>query len=243
MRPIGTREVHVKRRIGIAGSGFTVLLVWLLALGSVALAADKEHVIGTPHDLSGGLVPVCESCHISHGASGDFLWARVSNTGGGAFSGLKALCYGCHDGSVASSGLYVFSTSPSVYSHKVTPLGSGEAPHGDDCDRCHDPHDNSNAKFLALAVDANVCSTCHPRGEHSHPIDIQTDYPLVRSWDPAATPPVVGTRLWNTTGTVAVATGSAYIKCETCHTPHGSLTRELNTMSGTGGALCINCHG
>jgi len=232
----------VKRRIAIASSGFMVLLVSLLALGSVASAANKDNVIGSLHDLSGGRVPVCESCHVSHGASGDFLWARTLNTGGGAFSGLEALCYGCHDGSVTSSGSYVFSTSPSVYSHKVTPLGSGETPQGDDCDRCHDPHDDSNGKFLVVRADANVCSACHQTGEHSHPLDVQTDYPLVRSWDPAATPPVVGTRLWNTTGTVVVATGSAYIKCETCHTPHGAHTQELNAMSDSGGVLCINCH-
>jgi predicted CXXCH cytochrome family protein len=233
----------MKRSIGVAGAGFVLLVVLVLALGSVALAAGGEQVIGSAHDLSGGNGSPCSSCHVSGDASRGFLWAVTPNTGGGAFSGLKAVCYSCHDGSVTSTGSYVFSTRSSVYSHEVTPLESGAAPLGDDCDRCHDPHDDSNTKFLSVTGGADVCSDCHDTGEHAHPMDVQTDFPLLRSWDPAATPPMVGTRLWDAAGTAVRTTGSAYIKCETCHAPHGAVTEELNTLTDKGGALCINCHG
>ncbi len=229
-------------RMGLVEVGIIVLFGSLLGPGPAALAATNESVVGSPHDLCTGAATACESCHGPADASGSFLWAREVNTGGGAFSGLKARCYGCHDGSVTSVGSYVFSTSASTYSHVVTPLATGETPHGDDCDRCHDPHDDSNGKFLIVAADADVCSDCHQTGECDHPKEVLTDFPHLRAWDPAASPEVTGTRLWNAGGTAVVSSGAAYIKCETCHAPHGARTPELNAMSTTGSAICINCH-
>jgi predicted CXXCH cytochrome family protein len=227
-----------------ASVGLLAFVVSLMALGSIALAADKGNVIDSKHDLSAGGAPVCENCHVPHDASGDFLWARTPSTNGGQFSGLKTFCYSCHDGVVAGEQ-YVFSTS--TFSHEVKPLASGQSLSGEDCDRCHDPHDNSKTKFLTVTAGANVCanaSPCHgtKEGHRDHPVNSPTDLPLLRSWDPAAIPPVVGTRLWDTTGTSVVASGPADMKCETCHSPHGALTKKLNTMTMAGSALCTNCH-
>ena len=233
------------KKISTIGVGLVAFLVSLMALGSIALAAGEGQVVGTKHDLSGGGTPVCESCHVAHDSSGDFLWARAPNTSGGTFRGLRPLCYSCHDGTITGTGLYVFGAS--TQSHKVEPLASGKSPEGKDCDRCHDPHDNSKIKFLTVTAGANVCanaSPCHgtKEGHDDHPVNSLTNLPLLRSWDPAATPPVVGTRLWDTTGTSVVASGPGYIKCETCHSPHGGLTEKLNTMATAQDALCNNCH-
>ena len=232
----------MKRGMRAAVFGLIVLHGFLLAFGSVSLAADEERVVASPHDLSDGAAPACETCHGPHAASADFLSAVIPNTVGGTLCGLKAFCYGCHDGSVTSTGLYVFSASPSVYSHKVTPVVPGQKPQGGDCDRCHDPHDNSNTKFLIVSPDAELCSSCHQTGDRCHPINIKIDRPLERTWDPGAAPPVLGTRLWNTTGTEVIATGPGFIKCETCHAPHGAATPDLNTLTNVDGALCTNCH-
>jgi predicted CXXCH cytochrome family protein len=234
----------MRHKIITAGVGVLAFLMALMALGSIALAADKGQVIGSAHDLSAGGTPVCENCHVPHSASGDFLWFKTPSTNGGQFSGLKPLCFSCHDGIVAG-GQYAFSTS--TFSHKVEPLAAGGSPNGKDCDRCHDPHDNSKTEFLTVTAGANVCanaSPCHgtKEGHEDHPVNGTTDLPLLRLWDPAATPPVVGTRLWDTTGTSVVPTGSAYMKCETCHSPHGALTEQLNTMTMQASALCLNCH-
>ncbi|MDA8187082.1 MAG: hypothetical protein M0T85_02935 [Dehalococcoidales bacterium] len=214
--------------------------VMTLFAAAVAYAGPGD-VIGTKHNLGSAGNPACLVCHTPHDAKGSYLWAR--NVGSG--SGLKPLCYSCHDGTVTNTGSYAFDATK--YQHPVTPGSKGQ-----DCDRCHNPHSNT-WKFLTLSqTNADLCTTCHGKsGSNNHPIDVLADKwpPTDQVWDPKATPTpdFSGTRLWDSAGTTVVTTGSGYVKCLTCHNPHGASTNTLNTMptsSATDGSspLCQNCH-
>jgi predicted CXXCH cytochrome family protein len=123
-----------------------------------------------------------------------------------------------------------------------------------DCDRCHDPHRGDNWQFTpgdipASYRGANVCSLCHGTGGHSHPIDVLTDLPQDRTWDPyASTPDFSGTQIWDSAGAQEIPTGTAYIKCETCHMSHGAVPdTDLNSMAysdaeSSNSPICVNCH-
>jgi predicted CXXCH cytochrome family protein len=231
----------MRKKISIASVAFVIaFLVSLLALSSIALATGYGGVSGTVHNVGSD---VCGSCHIPHQAKGAYLWAKDPK---GTSSGIKPLCYSCHDGIVADTGQYVFDSSK--YSHDVTTTGV-------DCSTCHNPHDNTNTKFLTLANhSSNLCSTCHGAasgehqiGAHSHPVDESMTQRLSKPIFTVNTTDWVtvtaGTRLYNSTTDQVVAAGAqGLVKCKSCHTPHGAVNANLNTMANTGSALCTNCH-
>jgi predicted CXXCH cytochrome family protein len=160
-----------------------------------------------------------------------------------------------------------FIADTSYGTHLVNPDVEGQ-----DCDRCHDPHQGDNWQFLTDTIpasyrNANVCAVCHVHesgdelpsgdgciachdtGHTSHPIDVLTDLPQDRTWDPSASPPdFSGTTLWDSDGTAIIPEGDAYIKCKTCHVPHGAvLDSALNSMpysdpDNTHSPICENCH-
>lgn len=223
-------------RMVLAAAGVAVLT---LLVASSAYAAPGD-VINTKHNLGSANNPACFVCHAPHDAKGSYLWARSV----GAGTGLKPLCYSCHDGTVTNTGSYAFDATK--IQHQVSAGTKGQ-----DCDRCHDPHKNS-WKFTTLTqTNADLCTACHGKtGTNNHPIDKVADAypPTDRIWDPKASPAdTSGTRLWDATGTTVVTSGSGYIKCLTCHDPHGAVSDKLNTMAITSGSdasspLCQNCH-
>jgi len=201
-----------------------------------AAPGSKSAVYGTAHDLGSPAIPTCEQCHTPHNAQGNYLWARAPKTG---MSGLQALCFGCHDGSITPIGAFI--ADPSYENHEVEP-----GVDGGDCDRCHDPHAETWEFVSPRAVptasqNANLCLVCHDVGNISHSTG-PTDTPIDRTWDPYATPEpdFSGTRLWNEAGTEVVPAGEAYMKCLTCHTVHGAVSEDLTSM--TPNDLCLNCH-
>jgi predicted CXXCH cytochrome family protein len=217
-----------------------------LALLMVTVArADKTDVIDSAHDLGSTGSPTCMQCHIPHEAQGMYLWSR--DPAGGV--GLMALCSSCHDGSVTSVGQW-------IPDHENHPVSAGQR--NQDCDLCHDPHEGDNWNFATDALEssfrnANLCSNtgCHDSksGDDDHPVDVLTNLPIDRTWNPDAAPPdFSGARLWNETGDQEVPSGSAHMKCATCHVPHGgALNTKLNTMSvsdpqGKHAPICENCH-
>jgi len=221
--------------IGVLG------ILGALSLGLTVAQAGVSDIFGTDHDLGSPGVPTCMQCHTPHGAQGDYLWARTPKTG---MSGLQALCFSCHDGSVTDVGQFITTT----INHEVNAGVEGQ-----DCDRCHDPHED-NWKFVTDTAippafrNANLCSACHGTGDLSHPLAM-TDKPIDRTWNPYASPAdFSGTRLWDNTGTSEVPTGSGHIRCATCHVPHGSVDAEgLNSMQYIDPAskhspICENCH-
>lgn len=216
----------------------------VMALAVVTVGqAVKSDVFGSDHDLASPGNPACAQCHTPHNAQGSYLWAMTPST---SLTGLGSFCFSCHDGTVTDVGQFIADSN--YESHLVT-----DAP-GQDCDRCHDPHEGDNWQFMSDSIpvayrNANVCSNCHSTGSFSHPVDELTGLPVDRTWNPYATPAdFSGTQLWDTTGTTVVPTGDAYIKCKTCHVPHGAvLGSKLNSMaysdpSSTGSPLCQNCH-
>ncbi|MDI6857455.1 MAG: cytochrome c3 family protein [Dehalococcoidia bacterium] len=226
-----------------------------LALVMVAIAqAGKSDVYGSAHDLGSPGVPACSLCHVPHNAQGAYLWARDPAAG----QGLLSLCFSCHDGSVTDVGWFI--PDPAYASHWTRPGIPGF-----DCDICHDPHEGDNWKFAGDNIpstyrNADLCALCHDTGSFTHPVDVATGLPADRTWDPYAAPPdFSGTLLWDSSGTLPVAEGDAYVKCKTCHVAHGAVRnpggqweQTLNTMSlyelDAGPPerhlqpLCSNCH-
>jgi len=227
----------------------------IAAVGAIALAltavstgqAGKGGIFVTDHDVGSSGNPTCAQCHTPHDASGDYLWAKTPKSG---MTGLGALCFSCHDGSVAEAGMWI----PTTQNHEVTPGAEGE-----DCDRCHDPHED-NWKFATDALsasfaNANLCAFggCHHSThltDNDHDVNVLagSSQPNDRVWNPNATSPdFSGTRLFNAAGDAVVASGDAYLKCGTCHVAHGGVTGSaLNSMAPTStdshSPLCENCH-
>ncbi len=217
-----------------------LLLAGALLLMGVGIAfGEQKPVAGTKHDVSVGGVPPCAYCHEQRDPAGDVLWRRTSGPDSD-FSPVKALCFSCHDGTVTSVGVYVF--DPSRPLHPMSPGVKGQ-----DCDRCHDPHDPGAGKFIKRPGGASFCMDCHPRAGLGHPVDVDAiaagKVPIDSTWDPAHGD-FNGTRLWNSDGT---GPGN-YVKCLTCHSPHGGQPGSaMNTYTAPAGdhsfsALCFNCH-
>lgn len=224
----------IRVALAVAGVGILTLLV------ATSAHASPGDVVDTKHNLGSANNPVCFVCHSPHDAKGSYLWARPV----GAGAGMKPLCYSCHDGTVTSTGSYAFDASK--IQHEVSPGKKGQ-----DCDRCHDPHRNT-WKFTTLTqTNADLCTACHGKGgSNNHPIDKPADayQPTDRVWDPKGSPAdTSGTRLWDAAGTTIVTSGPGYIKCLTCHAPHGAVNGTLNTMAiksatDASAPLCQNCH-
>ena len=218
------------------------VLAWIMVSG--LSLGQQGKVVGTVHDLGVTAYPSgvsgCETCHLPHDASGERLWADGAHAEDGPFSGIRPLCYSCHDGTVAAGGAYVF--DPGVQEHPVTP---GEI--GEDCDMCHDPHVPDYGGFLLFPTGANHCKACHAGGsEEDHPLNVgsftQEYEPQDSHWSPNEGD-FSGTRLWDYSGWQS----GGYVKCLTCHGAHGTVIDTALLTMGTEDApgatsLCPNCH-
>jgi predicted CXXCH cytochrome family protein len=208
----------------------------VLALGASAAYGSIGDIFSTAHDVGSPGNPTCMQCHTPHKADGSYLWAMTPST---SLPGLGGLCFSCHDGAIAGSWI------PDYSSHPTNPGIEGQ-----DCDRCHDPHED-NWKFATDFLNpdfrnANLCRNCHWPGDISHDIDVLTDLPVDRTWDPNSDD-FIGTRLFNEAGSDTVASGDGYIKCATCHSPHGGTGDGINTMpysesDSSHSPICENCH-
>jgi hypothetical protein len=120
----------VSKKIRLFSVALVVFVVVLMAFASVASAAPGDHsnVVGTDHNVMVDENP-CEGCHIPHGSSGDFLWAKDPNTGPGSSvitddggvgssSAVKPLCYSCHDGTTTDKGQWT-AFNPETASHRT----------------------------------------------------------------------------------------------------------------------------
>ena len=218
-----------------------VLAFVVLLVGAGVVLGQQKNVAGTKHDVASPDTPACVYCHVPADPEGKALWEGKPNDSG-AFSGLKPLCFSCHDGTVSVlRSSYVF--DPGRPEHLSKPGARGQ-----DCDRCHDPHDTGYGKFLKLPGGAMFCRNCHFRaGPTDHPIDVDPAdtgrVPLDRDWDPTHGD-FSGTRLWNAEGT---GPGNL-VKCLSCHSPHGGQPgTEINTIAFSPVdesylPLCGNCH-
>ncbi|HLB26997.1 MAG TPA: cytochrome c3 family protein [Dehalococcoidia bacterium] len=218
-----------------------VIALVLLAVGVGGVLGEEKNVSGTKHDVATGGTPPCVYCHIQRDGAGELLYARDPNSVG-SYSGLKPLCFSCHDGTVAPLKSFVFDlTRPD---HPSSPGVRGQ-----DCTRCHDPHESGYGKFLKLPGGADFCRNCHFRaGPTDHPVDIEAAAAGIRPadshWDPESGD-FSGTRLWNAAGTGP----GGFVKCLSCHSPHGAEPdTAINTVAvspwdRSSMPLCQSCHG
>lgn len=216
----------------------TVLVV---VLGVPGAKGEGKDLTGTAHNVGSAGQEPCVLCHVPAEEGGETFWAQPPNSTG-LFAGIRPLCFSCHDGTVTASAAYVF--NPTTPTHLSNPAVRGE-----DCDRCHDPHDRGYGKFLKWPMGADMCFNCHTQaGPTNHPVDVDAIaygvIPTDSTFDPSAGD-FSGTRLFNQAGT---GPGN-YIKCMTCHSPHGGApgTALMTVAFEKVGhesflPLCLNCH-
>lgn len=146
---------------------FAIAVLCILLVPAFALAAG-------PHD---GLD--CVGCHAIHTAKGDIIFAVAPNSkavnkrGNKPFSGVTALCLGCHENNGGMGIMPVASNHSHPYGVKVDPkiatmpaklLRDGKL----ECIGCHDPHpSNPNHKYLRVKTKGgsnmqHFCDLCHP---------------------------------------------------------------------------------
>lgn len=97
------------------------------------------------------------------------------------------------------------------------------------CTSCHDPHDNTNGKFLTVPNTASaLCQTCHLKNGWN-----ASDHKLSgATWNGAGTNP------WPHTSATTVAANA----CENCHRPHSAGGKKglLNNLAEEDN--CYSCH-
>ena len=115
--------------------------------------------------------------------------------------------------------------SPSTLTGKVRLDGAGQM----QCTSCHDPHDDSNGKFLVISNQASaLCQTCHVPNNWT----LSSHRLSNAAWNG------VGTDPWLHTTYTTVAANA----CENCHRPHSApgKLRLLNAASEENN--CYPCH-
>lgn len=179
----------------------------------------------------------CLSCHDGTIALGDLLskTTRVSMVGGvttlpAGNSNLETDLSDDHPVSIAYTTALAAARNgelvdPSTLTGKVRLDNRGQL----QCTSCHDPHDNTNGKFLTVPNTASaLCVSCHAKSGWN-----SSDHKLSN-----ATWKGIGTNPWpHSTGTTVAANA-----CESCHRPHSAGGRKglLNTLSEEGN--CNPCH-
>ena len=109
------------------------------------------------------------------------------------------------------------------------------------CSTCHDPHDNTNGKFLVNdnSVDA-MCKDCHSARDvgsfpatGSHPVGVT--YTAGGTYNTA---PIL-----STTKVGPLGGNGGTVQCSSCHSAHNATTTDGNLLKQTAGVtLCEECH-
>ena len=158
-------------------------------------------------------------------------------------AGDEMMCFSCHDGSTEDSRVKVWlldkhktgmKPSDRVKIPKLFPLSAN----GDMmCSTCHSAHSNPTDTSIERSIflrivnnDSIMCEMCHVDQlikAENHPIH-QGKKPLPgRIFAEGATPSYSDIN---------------YVICESCHTAHGGVEKNL-VSTVTGSTLCIICHG
>ena len=97
------------------------------------------------------------------------------------------------------------------------------------CTSCHDPHDDSNGKFLVVPNQASaLCQTCHVKNYWA-----ASDHKLSgKTWNGAGSNP------WPHTGNTTVAANA----CENCHRPHTAGGKKWLLNNAAEENNCYSCH-
>ncbi len=203
--------------------------------GSSYTPYTSSTALGNPGQPTGASL-MCLSCHDGTIALGDVLTRAtpITMSGGATAMPVGASRLGT-DLSNDHPVSFVYSASlaaargelvnPATLTGRVRLDATGQL----QCTACHDPHDDTNAKFLVVANQASaLCQTCHVKnywGTSDHRNSNAT-------WNGAGTNP------WpHTSGTTVSANA-----CENCHRPHTATgkTRLLNALIEEDN--CYSCH-
>jgi predicted CXXCH cytochrome family protein len=97
------------------------------------------------------------------------------------------------------------------------------------CTSCHDPHDDTNGKFLVVSNQASaLCQTCHIKNYWN-----SSDHKLsAKTWNGAGQNP------WPHTANTTVAANA----CENCHRPHSAGGRKWLLNNAAEESNCYSCH-
>lgn len=179
----------------------------------------------------------CLSCHDGTIALGELLsrTTRVTMVGGvttmpAGDSNLGTDLSDDHPISIAYSAALAAArggelVDPATLTGKIKLDNRGQM----QCTSCHDPHDNSNGKFMVMPNTASaLCIACHTKSgwsSSSHKLSTST-------WNG------VGANPWPHTSATTVAANA----CESCHRPHGAGGRKglLNNLAEEDN--CNACH-
>jgi predicted CXXCH cytochrome family protein len=115
--------------------------------------------------------------------------------------------------------------NPATLTGRVRLDGSGQM----QCTACHDPHDDTNGKFLVMPNQGSaLCQTCHTKNYWAG-----SDHKLsTATWNGTAPNP------WpHTTGTTVAANA-----CENCHQPHSAAGKKRLLNAATEEDNCYVCH-
>jgi predicted CxxxxCH...CXXCH cytochrome family protein len=211
-------------------------------------AVDKKTTyLNTVHDNS--YTNSCAMCHTEHGSTNSKL--LIANTN-------YLVCRTCHDGAPGTNidvaNMAIPGTSGNTHAwdkaavngtyQTLTPLTSPMSArlNGSNivCNTCHDPHNNTNTKYLVNSnTNDEMCKDCHRTrnvGSYpavgSHPVGVTyTAGGLYQS--PAPT--------WSSTQVGPLSNGK--VECSSCHKMHNATTTDGNILRKTNNnALCKTCH-
>ncbi len=97
------------------------------------------------------------------------------------------------------------------------------------CTTCHDPHDNTNSKFLVMPnINSNLCTTCHDKNGWVFSLHSQS----TAQWNGSGTDP------WPHTSYQTVAENA----CENCHKPHTAESHAMLLNFVYEEDNCLVCH-
>lgn len=114
---------------------------------------------------------------------------------------------------------------PATLTGKVRLDGGGRL----QCTSCHDPHDDSNGKFLVMPNAASaLCQTCHLKNYWS----TSSHKTSTATWNGSGTNP------WPHTSSKTVAANA----CENCHRPHSADGRKWLVNYAKEEENCYPCH-
>lgn len=205
------------------------------ASGTTYTPYTSSSLVGAPGQPTGASM-LCLSCHDGTIALGEVLSRATAIGMSGGVTAMPAgktrLGTDLSDDHPVS---FVYSSTlasqrgelvpPSGLTGKVKLDASGQM----QCSSCHDPHDDTNGKFLVLPNRASaLCQTCHVKnywGQTAHRTSTAT-------WNGAGVNP------WPTTAWTNVADNA----CENCHQPHsaGGARRLLHHAAEE--TNCFACH-
>jgi predicted CXXCH cytochrome family protein len=204
--------------------------------GSAYTPYTSSTAVGRPGQPTGASL-LCLSCHDGTIALGDVLSRTTRTAMAGGITTLPAgnsnLGTDLSDDHPVSFAYNAALTAahngelvdPATLTGKVKLDAAGQM----QCTSCHDPHDDTNGKFLVAPNQGSaLCKTCHAKSGWN-----ASDHNLsAKTWNG------VGTTPWpHTTGTTVAANG-----CENCHRPHTAGGKKWLLNYGPEENNCYSCH-